>query len=81
MSNLILPGTPEFEETLGATLPPGWMQMASGQNEAYFIVRPGSEIMEAVTEDEYYEYQRSGEWDERTKEIEDDDGDTWFDFS
>lgn len=61
-SKLLLPGDPGFNETL-ASPPPGI------QNTNY-VVRPGSMLMEAVTEAELREYLLSGEYADRTGEIE-----------
>lgn len=64
MSGLILPGDPEFDLTLGLTLPP------AEQPDAVFIVRPGSLLMEAVPPDQVDEYLFSGEYDERLLEMQ-----------
>ena len=72
-SPLILPGDPEFDFALGSTPPPAQQGQA-------FVVRPGSLIMEPVTDQEFDEYVQSGEYDDRLAEIEDDDDDAnWWD--
>lgn len=67
-SPLILPGDPDFHFLLGSTPPP------APQGQA-FVVRPGSVIMEPVSDREFDEYVNSGEYDDRLAEIEDEEED------
>lgn len=68
-SPLILPGDPEFYETLGHP-PPGWQQVAAACNDGIaLIARAGSGILEAVSWDEAEEYLEGGEYDERLEEL------------
>lgn len=64
-SPLILPGDLEFDLTLNGTLPPTQRQ------DAVFIQRPGSLLLEPVSQDEAHEYLYSGEYDERLLEMDD----------
>lgn len=71
MTELILPGTIEFEETLGTMLPYNWQEIAySACGDYNFIARAGSGILEAVPEAEAREYLYGGEYDQRLDEIE-----------
>ncbi len=63
-SRLILPGDPAFSWTLGTALPPTQNQ------DAVFIQRPGSLLLEPVTGRDLDEYLLSGEYDDRMAEIE-----------
>lgn len=69
---LILPGNPEFDETLASYLPPGWWQVADqyGANVA-FVAQLGSGILQPVTPSQLAEYLEGGEYDERLTEIGD----------
>lgn len=77
-SPLILPGDPEFDSTLGATLPPGWQSVQAATNGDFgFIVRPGGVLLEPVTGEELDEYLEGGEYDERLEEIWEPEDDGW----
>lgn len=67
---LILPGDPEFEETLAWSFPPDWRQVAYKDPNFGFICRPGSFLAEAVPRSEFEEYAYGGEWDERQAELD-----------
>jgi hypothetical protein len=71
---IILPGDYGFYETL-ATPPPGWRSQISSSNNAAFIVRAGSELLELVDERQLIEYTEGGEFDQRSDEMIDDDDD------
>ena len=76
MSNLILPGSLEFDLALADIPPvPTWranFERANG--EGYLIVRPGSlGLMESVTRQEWEDYVYGGEFDERQAEIDEHD--------
>ncbi|MEC4804430.1 MAG: hypothetical protein SAJ12_10510 [Jaaginema sp. PMC 1079.18] len=76
MSELILPGTIEFEETLATVLPYNWQEIAySACGDYNFIARAGSGVLEAVHESEAREYLYGGEYDQRLEEAEDWTGD------
>lgn len=78
-ARLILPGDPEFYETLGASLPPGWQSVRDSQNGDFgFIVRPGSCLLEPVSGNELDEYLDGGEYDERLDELEQIESDEWW---
>lgn len=68
MSLILLPGDPDFEETLGRTLPPN-----SGGKVC--IARSGSGLLEAVDFDsqELVDYLLGGEYDVRLEEIGEDE--------
>jgi hypothetical protein len=73
-SNLILPGDPEFDETLGRTLPPDWQALAYSHPDYAFIAKAGQGgILTAVPWAEAEEYLEGGEYEERLLESEDDD--------
>lgn len=69
MSNLILPGSREFEETLGGCLPPDWHQVADQHSEFAFVFRADTGLMEAVSPQEAREYALGGEFDIRLDAI------------
>lgn len=72
MSDLILPGCPEFNLALGS-FPPGWQRERDRlSGEFAFVVRPGVGIWEPVGPDALDEYLLGGEYDERLEEIGDD---------
>ncbi|NJR41148.1 MAG: hypothetical protein HC781_22780 [Leptolyngbyaceae cyanobacterium CSU_1_4] len=71
---LILPGNPEFDQTLGRNLPPNWGAVAAQNSGCFhFVARAGSGILEPVGEQELEEYLHGGEYDQRLTEIDDDD--------
>ena len=67
---LILPGDPEFEETLAWAFPPDWRQVAYRNPDFGFICRPGSFLLEAVSRREFEEYAYGGEYDLRAQELD-----------
>ncbi|MGB3199876.1 MAG: hypothetical protein WBA99_03180 [Nodosilinea sp.] len=76
MSNLILPGTLEFNLALADIPPvPTWRAEAERTNgETYLICRAGSlGLMESVSRQEWLEYVNDGELDERQLEIDEQD--------
>jgi hypothetical protein len=71
MSNLILPGNPEFDETLATTLPPDWQEVACRANGDYgFVVDRGSGMIRIVDSSGLTEYLEGGEYDERLESID-----------
>jgi hypothetical protein len=77
---IILPGTPEFDWTLGRNLPPNWQQVAGQHHGAFhFVARAGSGLLEPVGIDEFEEYLEGGEYDERLAEMGDEDDFEEFD--
>lgn len=72
LSPLLLPGDPEFDKTLGHTLPLDWQQVAHKNSGEYaFVVRPGTGgVMECVPVEEATDYVFGGEYYERLDEIE-----------
>lgn len=72
--NLILPGDPEFDETLGRTLPPDWQALAYQHPDYAFVAKAGQGgILTAVPWAEAEEYLEGGEYEERLLELEDED--------
>lgn len=69
MSDLILPGSPAFEATLGAVLPPDWQQVADQHSALVVVVRPDTGLMEVVSPEEAREYAFGGEYDLRLEAI------------
>lgn len=65
--NIILPGDPGFDETLGTALPPGWEDHA-----CTFVVDSQSGIMRPATPDELDDYLYGGEYQERLEAIDND---------
>ncbi|HEY9696749.1 MAG TPA: hypothetical protein V6D10_05770 [Trichocoleus sp.] len=75
---LILPGHPLFNATLGAALPPGWLDVAnSSGGEFAFVARSGSGLLEPVFGAALDEYLEGGEYDERLGEIDEVEPDEW----
>lgn len=73
-SNLILPGSFEFEETLAMSLPTGWQQSAYGNHGEYgFVVDSSSGLLRTANFTEMEEYLEGGEYDERLLQIGNDD--------
>jgi len=67
---LILPGNPLFDLTLGTALPFDWREVAfKSFGEYAFVCRADNGILEAVPEEEAREYLYGGEYDERLNEI------------
>jgi len=76
---LILPGTDLFDITL-ATIPPPWMWRNEIQgNHVSFVADHESGLLRPVTPEDLIEYVEGGEYDERLKNIEDDDDLEFFD--
>lgn len=70
MGELILPGDPEFDETLGIALPPGWEDYANHLGEACsFVVDPHSGLMRPASPEELDDYLYGGEYEERLNAI------------
>ncbi|MEO0537675.1 MAG: hypothetical protein AAF215_27910 [Cyanobacteria bacterium P01_A01_bin.123] len=70
MTQLILPGDPLFNLTLYQTPPPNWREVTAATGGDFtFIVRPGSEVMEPVTQAQARDYLNSGEYEEREQDI------------
>lgn len=65
---LILPGSSAFEETLAATLTPGWKSYAAKHNEIYFVT-DSSGLMRPANHQELTEYLEGGEYEERLQDI------------
>ena len=73
-SNLIFPGDPEFDKTLGLTLPPDWQAVASSNPEFCLVAKAGmGGVLAAVPWYEAQDYIEGGEYDERLDEFEDED--------
>jgi hypothetical protein len=71
---LLLPGDPEFEKTLGQTLPPDWRVKAEQLSGDFgLIAHAETGLLEAVSFAELDEYVYGGEYDIRLSEIETDD--------
>lgn len=72
--NLILPGDPEFDVTLGCTIPPNWRHYAENHPDFAFVARAGQGgVLTPMNWDEVEEYLEGGEYEERLLESEDDD--------
>lgn len=73
-SNLVLPGDPEFDQTLGSTLPPDWQSVANSSSEFCFVAKAGmGGVLTAVPWWEAQDYLEGGEYDERLEEFDEDD--------
>jgi hypothetical protein len=72
-SGIILPGHPFFDDYLYCTFPPGWRDFAFHNPDFAFIGRTGSGLLEAVSATEFEEYVEGGEYDERLKEMGEED--------
>lgn len=78
---LILPGDSLFDETLALAKRPDWHDIAIRDGDTYAMVaEPGSGLMRPVTKEELREYLNSGEYDERLKEIGEDENGVDTDF-
>lgn len=65
-SPLILPGSPEFEATLGMSLPPGWQQEADRlSGEFAFVADAASGLLRPCSAEELEDYLWGGEYEER----------------
>ena len=68
---LLLPGDPEFEKTLGQTLPPDWQAKAEQFSGDFgFIAHAETGLLEAVPFSGLDEYVYGGEYDARLSEID-----------
>ena len=68
---LLLPGDPEFEKTLGQTLPPDWQVKAEQlSGEFGLIAHAETGLLETVSFAEIDEYVYGGEYDARLSEID-----------
>jgi hypothetical protein len=71
---LLLPGDPEYEKTLGRTLPPDWRAKAEQFcGDFGFVAHAETGLLEAVSFSQLDEYIHGGEYDVRLSEIETDD--------
>jgi hypothetical protein len=71
---IILPGTPEFDYTLGLNLPPNWKASAAQNSGSFhFVARSGTGILELVNDIELEEYLEGGEYEERLVEMGDEE--------
>jgi len=74
---LILPGDPEFSETL-ATPPPNWREVAARlSGEFAFVAKADSGILQPVSMRELDDYIEGGEYDERLEQLGDEDFELW----
>ena len=76
MSNslLILPGSLEYEETLGRSLPPDWQQRAFKAYGAFtFVADSETGLLRVADPDETDEYVYGGEYEERLLAIEEEE--------
>lgn len=72
---IILPCDPEFHQTIGQNLPPGWVDESNRIGYACrFVVSPETGLMRPVTNEELDEYLYGGEYDERLEQIGQADG-------
>lgn len=81
-TNLILPGDPEFDFTLAATLPFNWQETAVSLSGDYgFVVDSQTGLMRVENSQGIREYVHGGEYDERLEFITDDEDDEfiWID--
>lgn len=67
---LILPGMPDFDETIAHIMPFDWRNIADKYNDFQFIARSGSGLLEAVSNNQATEYLYGGEYDQRLQELE-----------
>jgi hypothetical protein len=74
VSPLILPGDPLFDETLGASLPPGWEETAAQHGEqCAYVADHETGILRPASWDEMIDYMEGGEYEARLKALGDDD--------
>lgn len=74
MSRLILPGDPEFDQTLATTPPPNWREIATRHHGEYaFIMRSDSGLMMPCSMAELDEYIEGGEYEERLEALGDEE--------
>ncbi len=74
MSNLILPGTPEFDFTLGTCVPPDWKDAAfSLFGEYTFVADSETGLLKVASFKDTDEYLYGGEYEERLNQIKFDD--------
>jgi hypothetical protein len=74
VSNLILPGTPEFDFTLGTCVPPDWKDAAfSLFGEYTFVADSETGLLKVASFKDTDEYLYGGEYEERLNQIKFDD--------
>lgn len=73
-SLLILPGDPEFDQTLAMALPPNWQSLADQYGGDYgFVADSQTGMLRIENSLGIREYVNGGEYDERLEWIDDDD--------
>jgi hypothetical protein len=71
ISDLILPGDPEYDLTLATTLPPDWKANADLWSGDYgFVVDVETGMLRTVNAQQMQEYAFGGEYDERLQQID-----------
>lgn len=73
---LILPGHPLFDRTLATAKPPGWKNYAATKGDGdyvAFVADAGSGLLRPANWKEIQEYDQGGEYDERLKNLGDED--------
>lgn len=70
ISDLILPGDPEYDLTLATALPPDWKTKAAQWSGEYgFVVDIETGMLRVVDSKQLQEYAFGGEYDERLEQI------------
>lgn len=77
---LILPGMPDFDETIACIMPFDWQQIANKCDGFQFVARAGSGLLEAVPNNQVIDYLYGGEYDERLNEIGENE-DNYFEYN
>ena len=67
---LILPGMPDFDDTIATIMPFDWREIAEKHNDFTFIARSSSGLLEAVPNAQAIDYLYGGEYDQRLSEID-----------
>lgn len=71
---LLLPGDPEFDQTLGVSLPPGWEQERDRNSGEYaFVADAETGILRPCSAQELEEYLEGGEYEARLRAMGDDE--------
>jgi len=79
ISDLILPGDPEFDLTLATAFPPDWREKADRWSGDYgFVVDVETGMLRVVNSQQMQEYAFGGEYDERLQQIDIDEIDDCF---
>lgn len=69
---LILPGDPEYDDTLAAVLPPDWQTAAGRWGGDYgFVVDSQTGMLRVENSQGIREYVEGGEYDERLDQLDD----------